>query len=476
MDSSRNLDLNRSFDSTSKINNDLKRLNTIINNTVKVVHNEMNFTKNTIVYNHSSSNDENLKKINSSTQNSNKEINSSESKVEAKVPKNNSNDKNKSAESNIEDKIKKLSSNNCILLIDELAEEPLPVAQSKKEMTEKEKEEVLLRSKEKLKKSIESSKSKLIDDLNLKMSSHDETMKMSVFRNSQGSLFDKVLSQVQQKNKTKKLSKRNLNWNESFDKRCIIQSANKIYIMADKPNGNTIAITKPVNFSIDKENMHSDIALKQREEYSERSVNPLIEKLMLPEKKSRIQENTHLIDLNSVMIEKRKIYNSDSSNLRALNDLLINDKEIIKNKIDFSGVSQIENNRSTSQKISPSLISIDNEEKNRYFSNFFAPKQVFEIQKTELLIKAYPIPKKKNQNHDESLSDDSEDPDSLVFTKEDDRKYLKKRKDLTMAKAQSPKELQEKKCKDRKVLRLKLFEDKKNKTKKKSKKRTASLE
>jgi len=53
LDNSKNIDLNRSFDSSCKINNDLRKLNNIINNNNKKINKETNITKNTIQNNQS---------------------------------------------------------------------------------------------------------------------------------------------------------------------------------------------------------------------------------------------------------------------------------------------------------------------------------------------------------------------------------------------------------------------------------------
>jgi hypothetical protein len=155
--------------------------------------------------------------------------------------------------------------------------------------------------------------------------------------------------------------------------------------MAEKPNSNAVKITKPNDFSLSNEQSKLHNQKKNELEIKpEQKLNPLMDKLMLPD---RIQKppNNHKLEKLSANFEIKNEYNSDGFSLKVLNDLLAFEKEQLKNKIDFSGVSQIEN---ASQKISPSIISMDNEEKFHYFGNDLYRKPTFEINRIEITIPA----------------------------------------------------------------------------------------
>ena len=399
LDNSKNIDLNRSFDSSCKINNDLRKLNNIINNNNKKINKETNITKNTIQNNQSMSQMDLTTKKDSPSNQSNKGNNSiDESKndkifinvsiiekkasldktnhsesiiIENKEINNNGSKSHKLIEKSCDGHEKNENKDNVIVKLEDFKNDETVKVIEKEEnkrkesqKLSKEKEEQLLLSKKKLQMSIDSSKIKLMEDFNLKLSSQDETLKMSVCRNSHGSLFDKVLNQVQLKNRTKKIHKNKDN-EESFENRCIVQNTNKIFIVAEKPVYNNM-LYETINIPVSQDEIKKSQIIQK--------TCPLIDKLMVDKQNGksstllRSENNNNFnnnVD-NKEMIVKPKEENEVFKNLnnnnigmdpRVYNDLLIYEKEnmIIRNKLDINNLSNIEVNHSDFPKISPSL-------------------------------------------------------------------------------------------------------------------------
>jgi len=287
------------------------------------------------------------------------------------------------------------------IVIDIMEKENKPQIETHK--ISKEKEEQLLLSKKKLQMSIDSSKMKLMEDFNLKLSSQDETLKMSVCRNSHGSLFDKVLNQVQLKNRTKKINKNKEN-DDSFENRCIVQNTNKIFIVAEKPDIDN-KLSKTNNFPFQKEENNLRVNEIQKSDNCFKSC-PLIDKLMIEKQNGKnsilnsSQNNENKKNVDNKNCEKNKDVilkdeNEAKKNMNIIgmdpkvyNDLLIYEKEkmINRNKIDINNLSNIEVNHSDFQKISPSLGFITGEDRPMLFET---PK-MFKLQicKTEFQIQA----------------------------------------------------------------------------------------
>jgi len=440
LDNSKNIDLNRSFDSSCKINNDLRKLNNIINNNSKKINKETNITKNTIQNNQSisqidlttkkeSPSNQSIKANNSINENKNDKVVINVSIIDKK----DSLDKTSHSESILIDNKKDSSINeytppkkaeksslmiekkenqdklllksedlkNEEIVIDIMEKENKPQIETHK--ISKEKEEQLLLSKKKLQMSIDSSKMKLMEDFNLKLSSQDETLKMSVCRNSHGSLFDKVLNQVQLKNRTKKINKNKEN-DDSFENRCIVQNTNKIFIVAEKPDIDN-KLSKTNNFPFQKEENNLRVNEIQKSDNCFKSC-PLIDKLMIEKQNGKnsilnsSQNNENKKNVDNKNCEKNKDVilkdeNEAKKNMNIIgmdpkvyNDLLIYEKEkmINRNKIDINNLSNIEVNHSDFQKISPSLGFITGEDRPMLFET---PK-MFKLQicKTEFQIQA----------------------------------------------------------------------------------------
>ncbi len=439
LDNSKNIDLNRSFDSSCKINNDLRKLNNIINNNNKKINKETNITKNTIQNNQSISQIDLINKKESLSNQSIKANNSINDNKNDKVvinvsiiDKKDSLDKTSHSESIIIDNKKESSvhentppkkaekssvmiekkenQDKLLLKTEDLKNEEIVIdikenkPQNDTQKLSKEKEEQLLLSKKKLQMSIDSSKMKLMEDFNLKLSSQDETLKMSVCRNSHGSLFDKVLNQVQLKNRTKKIHKNKEN-DDSFENRCIVQNTNKIFIVAEKPDVDN-KLSKTNNFPFQKEENNLRVNDIKKSDNCLKNC-PLIDKLMVEKQNgknsvlnsSQNKENIKNVDnknvekrFKDVILKEENEVKKDMNNIgmdpKVYNDLLMYEKEnmIIRNRIDINNLSNIEVNHSDIQKISPSLGFINGEER----PILFETPRMFKLQicKTEFQIQA----------------------------------------------------------------------------------------
>ena len=264
-------------------------------------------------------------------------------------------------------------------------------------------------SKEKLQNNLTTSKSKIMDDLNLKLSLQEDTMKLSFLeRNSQGSLFDKVLTQVQQKNRSKKYKK--LKSEELIqNKKNIIQDTNKIILITERPllkkESSANRIDKSNNFSIlnesNQDTQNSKLYLKNRlnklssgnlllemvnEEINNTNENNIttirnksnnnnhilnvlqIEDINNSNDIMNVLETEETIKKKSEIIKIKEDNNFESNKLdpKVYNNLINFEKENIhkKNKISLSNISNIINNVSD-QKTPSSLIYIDDDPKNR---------------------------------------------------------------------------------------------------------------
>ena len=265
----------------------------------------------------------------------------------------------------------------------------------------------------------------------------DQTLKQSFMRNSQGSLFDKVLNKVQMKNKIKKSTKNLIK--EIINKgKNVVQNLNKIFIIAEKPNKkNNInnQIDQSNDFSIlndysnvETENSKSiavDINKPNQAKKDEIRFYPLIDKLM--NDKPRIYNiNDQVAVSNSINLENcdesisRRTYTKNNldcyyMNPKFFNDLVSYEKELFLSSYQLnSKISQLSSvdkiNMIENSRISPSFILIDTIDKTKLFiKEELAKKNVFEINQIQINIPALISTESEKKNIKTNHLKDEED-------------------------------------------------------------------
>ena len=288
-----NIDINRSFDSSCKINNDLRKLNSIINNSSPFVNKETDISKFSINFSY---NEKTILKI-CKQENYNLKSLKNENEICSGINIS-SKDTNKSLEkiSNF-NKQENIISKTTSLNNDPINSNVLVEKSQKKDLMD----------------------NKIIEDFNKKLSTQDETLKYRISRNSQTSLFDKVLDKVLKKNSIK-ISK-------NSEKLNLIENKNHIFInRSEKPKKEKSSLKiEKYNFSV----------LKREDKIMEPKNYPLIEKLLLENSIEKSYNN----DPNNGTINTKKINVKDHENTKVFNSKVLN--EILTHEKDFSKISNL---------------------------------------------------------------------------------------------------------------------------------------